>query len=371
MRVRLARRHLNGGGVDFRQAETDVVEHRAREQKWLLRNNAGLSTQRLLGHSSHINIVDAHCAFAHVVEARHQIGDCRLARARRPDQSHSLPRLDHETNVAQDRHIAAVRKVDPAQLDLPGDRRHLFAALRIRHVGPRVQQLQHSLTAGHGRLHGRVELAQLLHRLEEAGHIGKKRHQHAQLQRALRDGPPAEPKDNSRRQYRQKFDRRQKDERKRHRIHECAAIVLIGRIEAVAHRLFLRERLDHSHPGQVLRQRADNAGHAAARLAKRDPCSPREPIRRQQHQRKYAECEQRQRRAERQHDTDDAEQNQQIADQADQPLRQQFVDDRNITDHARNRYADDMPVVVPQRERLQVAHQLHPQRRQYTLTDPR
>ena len=59
---------------------------------------------------------------------------------------------------------------------------------------------------------------------------------------------------------------------------------------------------------------------------------------------------------------DDAHQHQHIADQGDHALREQFVDHRHVVDHARNGDADDMRIVIAQRELLQVRINRSPRR---------
>ena len=100
------------------------------------------------------------------------------------------------------------------------------------------------------------------------------------------------------------------------------------------------------------------AAIAGARLAEGHLGLPGEEPGGQHHQRQHAEGEQRQARAHGEHDHDDADQHQHVADQGDQALREQVVDHRHVVDDARDGHADDVGVVVAQRQRLQVAEQL-------------
>ena len=86
--------------------------------------------------------------------------------------------------------------------------------------------------------------------------------------------------------------------------------------------------------------------------------------------RQHGEGEQRQARAHVEHDDDDAAQHQGIADQGDDALREQLVDRRDIVHHPRDGHADDVGVVVAQREPLQVVEQVAAQVGEHALPDP-
>ena len=88
---------------------------------------------------------------------------------------------------------APIGKRNVAELDPPGDRRHLASPELVFDLRRRVQQLQHPLAARHSRLHGRVELAQLLDRLKEARYIGQEGDDDAEGDLVARYREPAEP----------------------------------------------------------------------------------------------------------------------------------------------------------------------------------
>ncbi len=148
------------------------------------------------------------------------------------------------------------------------------------------------------------------------------------------------------------------------------AVGAVDSLEALARGILLREGLDHAHPRDILGHAADHRRHPRAGLAERGPRMAREQRRRQYHQRQDGEAEQGQARAHREHHDDDAHQHHAAADQVDQPLRQQIVDHRDVVDHPRDRDADDVCVVVAQRQRLEVAEQPCAQRRQHLLPNP-
>ena len=72
-------------------AERDVLADRGGEQEALLRHDAELAAQRAHLHVAQVVAVDADRALAGVVEARQQLDERRLARARVPDERDGLP----------------------------------------------------------------------------------------------------------------------------------------------------------------------------------------------------------------------------------------------------------------------------------------
>jgi hypothetical protein len=58
-----------------------------------LQHNADLRRRLSSCHIAHVDAVDGDGAGRHVVEARQQVDQRRLARARRPDDGDGLPRL--------------------------------------------------------------------------------------------------------------------------------------------------------------------------------------------------------------------------------------------------------------------------------------
>ena len=69
-----------------RPGEGHVVADGAGEQERLLGDDAELPAQRLDGDLAQVVTVDEHASAGGVVEAGHQLGDGRLARAGGPDE---------------------------------------------------------------------------------------------------------------------------------------------------------------------------------------------------------------------------------------------------------------------------------------------
>ena len=95
---------LTSSSVADGPGEGDVVAERAREQERLLGDDAELASERLDGDVAQVVAVDEDAALGRVVEAGDELGDRRLARARRADERHGLAGSDVEVDVAQHGH---------------------------------------------------------------------------------------------------------------------------------------------------------------------------------------------------------------------------------------------------------------------------
>ena len=182
--------HLLVGGRG--RAEADVVGDRARKQERILGDQRHLRAQGALLDGPHVDAVDQHISVGDVVEAGDQVGDGGLAGAGLADQRHGLAGLDGEVDVLQHRLVGLVGEGDAAQLDAAVDPAHRRGVGGVDDARLGVQQLQHLLAAGHRRLHGGVELAELLDRLEEAADVGQEGDDHADRDRVPAVGEAAE-----------------------------------------------------------------------------------------------------------------------------------------------------------------------------------
>ena len=63
--------------------------------------------------------VDKQFTALEFVEARDQLGNARLARARMPHQRHALPGTDAQAEIGQHLLLFAVAEADIAEFDLP------------------------------------------------------------------------------------------------------------------------------------------------------------------------------------------------------------------------------------------------------------
>jgi hypothetical protein len=154
--------------------------------------------------------VDQHPTALRVVEPRDQLGEGRLAGAGFPDERERLPRRHVDRHIAQrpgrvallsvasldlaarafqtNRPVEPVREPDALHLDLPAQRSGILRVRLVDHVRLGVQQVEDLVERGHPLLVGRVEIGELLDRIEERGQIAHEGDHHPDLRVARRPG---------------------------------------------------------------------------------------------------------------------------------------------------------------------------------------
>jgi hypothetical protein len=162
------------------EAVGDVGAHRVVEEHRLLRDESDLAAQAFERRVLHVDAVDQHGAFRHVVEPRQQVDERRLARpARAHDRDHlARPRL--EADVAERRPVAV--RVAEAHLAVLDARFHARQGLRV--VGlldllVGVEDLEDPGPAGERRLERGVHAGQALHRRVHRKERGEEGHEGA------------------------------------------------------------------------------------------------------------------------------------------------------------------------------------------------
>ena len=110
--------HLLLGGVGA--AVGDVGPDRVGEEEGVLEHHPERRPQLRQTQLPHRHAAEAHPPVLRVVEAGEQLGDRRLARARRPDQRHGLPRLDVQRQPVE--HRLAARVTEPHVVELDRER---------------------------------------------------------------------------------------------------------------------------------------------------------------------------------------------------------------------------------------------------------
>ena len=158
--------------------EGDVLAHRAAEQERLLGHHPHLGAQRVGGHIAQVVAVDQDAALGRVIEARHELDEGRLARARLAHQRHGLPGRDRHVDVAQ--RVLAVRRrrsgrTRPRSCSCAAQRRQLGGRRGVGELGLLVEELEDLVQGRHARLVGRVELGELLDRVKEVVQRGDER----------------------------------------------------------------------------------------------------------------------------------------------------------------------------------------------------
>ena len=237
-----------------RAAEGDVVADRAAEQERLLRHDRpSASAASAAVTVAQVVAVDQHAPRRRVVEARHQLGHRRLARARRADERDGLSRRDVQVHVAEGL-AGPVRERHVVELDLAAHAPQLDRVGRVAQLGLLVEQLEDLVQRRHPRLVGRVELRQRLDRVEEVVQRGDERHQHADRDLAVDRLHAAVEQDPGGRERRQQLDRREVGRVEVDGLHVRLAVLVVELREARQVALLLRERAHDPDARQRLLQ---------------------------------------------------------------------------------------------------------------------
>jgi len=131
-----------------RGAEGDVLADRGREEERVLGDRADLTPERAELHVPHIGAVDRDASGSDVVEARHERGQRRLARARVSDQRDRLTGRYVEVDALEHGASRHVLEPDPFEADVAAPGRELAGAGPIGHLLGLVDHLEDALTRG-------------------------------------------------------------------------------------------------------------------------------------------------------------------------------------------------------------------------------
>ena len=146
--------------------------------------------------------------------------------------------------------------------------------------------------------------------------------------------------------------------------------MLVDRLEALLGGFFLGEGLDGAHTADILGQIAHHGGNFGAgftegdaRLAGKEPGG-------QEDEGQDGEGEQGEFGAHGEHDDDDADQDEDVADEGDDALGEELVDLGHVVDDARDGDAGDVVIVIAEVEALEMAEKLCPDFGEHFLADP-
>ncbi len=181
---RLRRFHdLGKGRVGL--AVGDVVADRVVEQNGVLRHHANRSVQARLRHRAQVLPVDPNRPAVHIVEAKQQPPDGRLARPGRPHQRHRLPRSRVKRQPLQDRPRGIVAEGDILEHDPPTADLQVRRAGRVRHFGGLFEQAKHLVHIDQRLPDLAVDRAEEIERHGDLHHVGVDHHEVAHRERAL------------------------------------------------------------------------------------------------------------------------------------------------------------------------------------------
>ena len=125
-------------------AERDVAAERVVEEYRLLVDVADELSQVVYTEILDVDAVDEHLALLHVIVARNEVDECRLARSALSDESHGLTLLDDEVDVAQ-HPLLAVAERHVAELYLMLERSDVLRLQRFLDGVLRLQNLVYAL----------------------------------------------------------------------------------------------------------------------------------------------------------------------------------------------------------------------------------
>ena len=126
----------------------DVFANGRSEQEHVLLHDADLAAQRGLRHVADVDAVDGDAAGRHVVEARQQRADRRLAGSRSADEGHSLSGRDLQVEAFEDHALIRIAEADVLVDDIALEMIDRNRVRPVREVGLRVDQRQEAFKAG-------------------------------------------------------------------------------------------------------------------------------------------------------------------------------------------------------------------------------
>jgi len=230
-----------------------VVGHGAAEQEGLLRHKADPAPQILEREPAHVDPVDEHSPSSHVVKARDETDERRLAAPGTADDGDRLARLDAEVDAGEHRLLGVrVAELDVTELDA-ADERHVAHGVRGVDDGRLgVQHLLDALGRGGGAGHHHEQDGRHDDREEDLDDVGEEGGQIADRHGALGDLLAAEPHDGNGREVHDDGDHREHQGEKAVHPERGLGQVSVGLAEA---RLFVPrtiESTDHADAAQDL-----------------------------------------------------------------------------------------------------------------------
>ena len=308
------------GGVFGRKP--DVVENRPGEQIGILEHHRDVTAERRPGVFTDVVSVDAHAPLPDIVEPVEKRGDAGLSRAGRPHQRHRFARRNRQVQPVEHGLAGVVTEGHVLKRDRAA---HALGRQRPRLVDDgegNVQHLEDPLPRGHRALHDAVLDGERTDRVEEALDVEHEGDHHAHFQRAVEHQRPSQHDDDGERRAGQGVDDRY------HYLGESGrpqmGAEVFRRLVAVEHEVhaLAAHALDGADGVDRLGQGAVGDGVGLARPAESD-AGARQPDhadhgqRRNQHQ-----CQQTELQMKRQHDDDDADQQQEVAQGGDRVLQE-------------------------------------------------
>ena len=358
--------HLLVGRLGAREA--DVVRDRPREQERILEHDAELAPVGAQVELPQVDSVDAHAAVARVVEPRDQLGQRGFAATGLADQRGAPARRHDEVDPVQHL-VGAVREPHTVQLDLAAQPARIARPLGVADVGLGVEHRADLHHRGGRRLQLRVEVGELLQRLEHQAEQEVGGRERPDL--AVRQHARAEREHGDRRDHAEELDRWEEQRRDALRVEVRFAVLPVELVEARLERRLATVRLHDRHARHRLGDLRGHRGDPVAHLELRGGRAPLEATgdhdrRRQHDERDHAEPP-----VVDEHRGDGRREQHAVGDESREALRQHVGDGVDVARQPGDDPARALLGEVAQRERREMVEQLAAQPEHHLLAQPR
>ena len=317
--------------------------------------------------------VDAHRALGGVIEARHELGERRLAGAGLSDQRHGLTGGDRQVDVAQRPRVGVVGAVaerDLVEAHLAADLVQRDGAGRVDQLGLLVEQREDLVQSRHPGLVGGVELGELLDGVEEVVERGDEGEHHAGRRVAVDRLDAADEQDLHRDQRRQQLDAREVGRVELDRRPVGSAVLVVECFELGDVAPLLAEGADDPDARQRLLQVAGDGRDLLPRQPVGVGGGDAEGQRAEAEDGQGDEGQQGQVEVQDEQDDHDPQQGQARLDERGQAVLDELVERLDVVGHPADEHAGAIARVEAHRQRLQVGEQLEPQVLERALTHP-
>ena len=286
------------------------------------------------------------------------------------DERHRCPGLHLEVDPVQHLGPAAVGEANVVEGDPPLDASQLDSVGVVAHLGLFVEQIRDLVERGDGREERVVELRELLHRIEEIGQVGEERDQDPDRHLVVEQEVAPVAEHDSGCDRGDEVDDREVDAAQLHRLHVRVPVAIADGTEVLARGPLARERLEHPHARDVLREgrgdRPERLAHttvgAAGPLAK--------PGGRERHHRHDDQGREREPPVEEEQDDRRADEQQRVLNEGRDPVGDELVERLDVVRQAADDHAGAIALVEAERQLLEVIEQAAAQVGEHAFAGP-
>ena len=277
---------------------------------------------------------------------------------------------DVEVEVVEDVRQLSVAEADVVEADVSGGAFQRPGVRGVDDVRLLVQHVRDAVERG-GRGEERVvELRELLDRVEEVAEVQREREQRADRHVPLDDEPAADAEDDRRRDRREDVDRREVDPVQDHRVVVRLPVALVHAAEGRLARRLAGEGLDDAHARDVLGERRRHETEPLADVPVRPVRARPEPGGRERHQREDDERREGEAPVEEEEDDDGAGEDERVLDEARDAVRDEQVERLDVVRDPADDRARPVPLVVAERETLEMREELDAEVGERAFSDP-